>query len=97
MCACKYVLIRTCACAQNKVATHGHASSNAQEIINGVLAGARCQTPYWFNDYVLQWLGQKHDERVRRIHNEILKQHRLTPYARELWMIQARDTLSTFN
>ena len=66
------------------VATHGHATSNAVEILNGAFVEARHHLPYWFNDKILIWMGDKHSEREKTMKAEISQQRLLTPYVRKL-------------
>ncbi len=73
------------------VATHGHKTSNTQEIINGVFNNARTQAPYRFNDLLLRWIGEKLFDRNKAIKAELAKQRRLTPYSRDLWMKQVTE------
>ena len=63
------------------IATHGHKTSNAVESVNGVFVEYRHQSPLWFNDQLLKWIGQKIADRVHQITKHIEKGHFLTPYA----------------
>lgn len=72
------------------IATHGHKTSNAVESVNGVLVEYRHQSPLWFNDQLLKWIGQKIADRVTKITKWIEKGHFLTPYAYNKWKLQVQ-------
>ena len=57
--------------------THGHKTSNIVEIMNSVIGEARFRDPYYLNDFMLKWHGEKLAERQEigkqlKAHNKLL-------------------------
>ena len=57
--------------------THGHKTSNIVEIMNSVIGEARNRDPYYLNDFMLKWHGEKLAERQEigkhlKAHNKLL-------------------------
>ena len=77
----------------DRIACHGHKTSNIVECGNGVFVDARWLAPYRFNDEVLGWCGEKLKERVDKIIKWIEKGHILTPYCHELFQQQVLKSL----
>ena len=72
---------------KNNIASFGHKTSNAVEALNGVFVTERHQMPYWFNDLILKWIGEKIHDRLTRTLNDLAPPtvHYLTPWARAEW------------
>ena len=72
-----------------KVASaHSFSTSQLAECANWALAGARNETPYRSNAWILRWMGEKFSERTRYMEKWISQNHMLTPYAYQLWQCQ---------
>ena len=72
-----------------RIATHGHKTSNIVECSNAVFVEARYEAPYRLNDAILQWCGEKLNERVDNIKKWMsVHKHVLTPYCQDLFQQQ---------
>ena len=69
--------------AQNreKVATHGHKTSNAVGTTNAIWVKARKNAPYSLNAVLLKWTDEKFTERVLRITKFMNDGHQFIPYS----------------
>jgi hypothetical protein len=73
---------------EDRVATHGHKTSNIVECGNGVFVPARHYTPYRMLGKILSWQGVKFYQRQRELEAWVSKGHFLTKYAYDKFKIQ---------
>ena len=73
-----------------KIATHGFKTSQIVECANGVFVDARACHPYYLNEMILEWVGEKLDEYHREMVKWAQKGHPLTKYSTELYEIQVQ-------
>lgn len=75
---------------RDKVATHGHKTSNVVEVTNAIWKEARKNAPYRLNVVLLKWMGEKYAERVIRITKFMKEGHQFTKYCSDLWNTNVR-------
>jgi hypothetical protein len=71
-----------------KVANHDFKTSQIVECANGVFVPARGCHPYYMNEMILEWVGQKLAEHTTEMIKWAQKNHPLTKYSHELYAIQ---------
>ena len=71
-----------------KVANHDFKTSQIVECANGVFVPARACHPYYMNEMILEWVGQKLAEHTTEMIKWAQKNHPLTKYSHELYAIQ---------
>ena len=66
----------------------GHKTSNVVESINGTIVEIRNETPYFFNDELVKWIGQQLQARSDEIARHAAKHYTLTKWAHDQWAYQ---------
>ena len=66
----------------------GHKTSNVVESINGTIVEIRNESPYFFNDELLKWIGQQLLARSDEIARHAAKHYTLTKWAHDQWAYQ---------
>ena len=71
-----------------KLANHEFKTSQIVECANGVFVPARACHPYYLNEKVLEWIGEKLDEYTKEMTKWVKAGHPLTKYSTELHALQ---------
>ena len=66
----------------------GHKTNNVVESINGTIYEIRNESPLFFNDHILKWIGGQLLERNDEIARRGAKNYTLTKWAHDEWKLQ---------